>query len=321
MRSDMPKLLVHTSRRGGPKNDDALRVRRTKVRAAKVTRWELYQPDPDDPEDMENDYAFVQTTEWEEVSEDDKKVVCRGKTAMRQRRYGKNDSRKEFGENLKPLARYLMKQAGRPWDKVYSEIREVCEPTGTVNAHIYQHLWDMVKKDVFVGPDGKIWERPHYGPETPLTCSPGSWWRALYIHPVTGLLCKTPHHNHKRYRRPSPMDEVRKEDLVIIPKQGKVWASRKDEVLGSSVWFELTLKVSEDGAGAVPLSENDLRAYLKRKGFQPKAVEEAVDALVRPHRNPLRWSGGYRSRTSAPEFVRHILGIELRGPVPHSEVG
>jgi hypothetical protein len=31
-------------------------------------------------------------------------------------------NRKSLNENLRPLARYLMRQAGRPWDAVYRDV-------------------------------------------------------------------------------------------------------------------------------------------------------------------------------------------------------
>jgi len=34
---------------------------------------------------------------------------------------------KQFTDVLGPLYRYLLKQVGRPWDKVYSEIAQNCQ--------------------------------------------------------------------------------------------------------------------------------------------------------------------------------------------------
>ena len=302
MRSDMPKLLVHTSRRGGPKNDDNLRVRRSKVRVAKVTNWDWnYAEDGDGP-------FISEVEEWEEVSRDDGKVVTRGKVAMRQKRYGKHE-RKEFGENLEPLMRYLQKQVGRPWDKVYSEIRAVCEPTGTVNAHIYQHLWHFVIKDVFIGPDGKPWQKAgaKYGSESPLTASPGSSWGALYVHPVTGLLCKAPLHKPSRTYYTMRMADIREENAIILRRnrdraEPKVWLARVDDV-GAQQWFRITL-VPQEGT-IVPLGQMQLMQMLPQKGFKHR-TEEAISALLAP---VYKFNGNYN------------LTIKLTGPLPHSEVG
>lgn len=318
MRRDMPRLLVHTSRRGGPKNDDALRVRRCKVRVSKVTRLEAYEPDPDDPEDQENDYAFTEVSEWEEVSRDDEKVVTRGKTAMRQKGYGKGYERKEFGENLKPLARFLQKQVGRPWDKVYAEIRDVCEPTGTVNAHIYAHLWDFVIKDVFIGPDGKPWQKAgaKYGSESPLTASPGSWWHALYVHPVTGLLCKVPTRKYKRWSQTQHVLDLREDCVVLLraahaAKNGVrteplAWLSKPDPTTGVTLWFAIHL--AHDGKpswGSGKPKIEDLVGSLTGRGFDSQGSDLVVREFYRVGKET--WTAGTE--------------VRVHGPVPHASVG
>lgn len=52
---------------------------------------------------------------------------------------------KELNENLAPLRRYLEKQVGRPWDKVYSEICENLRADNTVQQHVRDHLKDFVR--------------------------------------------------------------------------------------------------------------------------------------------------------------------------------
>ena len=48
--------------------------------------------------------------------------------------------RPQFSENLAPLRRYLAAQVGRPWAKVYSEIRSHVDADSAVQYHILQHL-------------------------------------------------------------------------------------------------------------------------------------------------------------------------------------
>ncbi len=43
-------------------------------------------------------------------------------------------------ENLAPLKRYIERQEGRPWNKVFSEMREHIKPGNTVQEHILTHL-------------------------------------------------------------------------------------------------------------------------------------------------------------------------------------
>src|SRR5947209_3737612 len=52
--------------------------------------------------------------------------------------------RKQLNENLAPLRRYLAKQVGRPWDKVYSEISTHLRVDNVVQQHVRDHLHDFV---------------------------------------------------------------------------------------------------------------------------------------------------------------------------------
>jgi hypothetical protein len=51
---------------------------------------------------------------------------------------------KELNENLAPLRRYLERQVGRPWDKVYAEIAAHLRADNTVQQHVRDHLRDFV---------------------------------------------------------------------------------------------------------------------------------------------------------------------------------
>lgn len=78
----------------------------------------------------------------QDYEDEDYEVPHRG---MR-RPYNRGE-RKELNENLQPLRRFLQKQVGRPWDKVYSEIRANVGPDNAVQMHIVQHLKWMVDTD------------------------------------------------------------------------------------------------------------------------------------------------------------------------------
>jgi hypothetical protein len=124
-------------------------------------------------------------------------------------RYDQGEQRKELNENLNPLKRFLRKNVGRPWDKVYSEICERISPNSTVQQHILQHVWDFVEKNTYLGEDGGVWVRGMYGSsDMPI----GGSWRGetLYVHPVDGLLKKAERRKWKM-REPDPADKVRAE--------------------------------------------------------------------------------------------------------------
>lgn len=62
----------------------------------------------------------------------------------------KANEQKYLNENLAPLRRYLAKQVGRPWNKVYSEICEHVRIENPIQYHVRIHLRDYVSLN---GPD------------------------------------------------------------------------------------------------------------------------------------------------------------------------
>lgn len=100
-------------------------------------------------------------------------------------------SRKWFTDVLGPLAGFLRKNIGRPWDKVYSELCANLDKRKATGKHIFDHIKGMVQTKCFIGEDGRVWaidwaERPVGG---------------MYVHPRTGLLCDTPTISKRERRR------------------------------------------------------------------------------------------------------------------------
>jgi hypothetical protein len=96
----------------------------------------------------------------------------------------RHQDRKGLNENLRPLERYLEKQVGRPWDKVYSEICDGIDRRSTVQEHIHQHVGDFVAVTV-VMIDGEPHSPWRWGPPQSLV---SGWARRFYVEPRTGLL-------------------------------------------------------------------------------------------------------------------------------------
>ena len=95
----------------------------------------------------------------------------------RRHQYGWNA--KEFSDLLGPLRRYLRKQVGRPWDKVWSEVTRNLDSRSLSGQHIFDHIqWD-VEQHVWLGADGSLCHNRWSG----LVAVSG-----LYVHPITGLL-------------------------------------------------------------------------------------------------------------------------------------
>ena len=86
---------------------------------------------------------------------------------------------KELNENLAPLRRYLMGQIGRPWRKVYGEIRQSIDARSAIGLHVLQHLEDFVSVHTTLE-DGVVVSARRWCGRGPVS--------GLYVHPVSGLL-------------------------------------------------------------------------------------------------------------------------------------
>jgi hypothetical protein len=93
---------------------------------------------------------------------------------------GRNGT-KHFSDLLGPLKRYVRRQVGRPWDKVYSEICEHLRPTSTLQQHVFEHLWHYVERRVEER-EGKVFTLD--GWTGPYELREGRF----YVCPRTGLL-------------------------------------------------------------------------------------------------------------------------------------
>ncbi|MEM8937515.1 MAG: hypothetical protein AAGC77_14045 [Pseudomonadota bacterium] len=140
---------------------------------------------------------------------------------------------KWLNENLAPLNRYLMKQAGRPWRKVYSEICENLDANNTVKRHVRDHLQDFVVTKVGIGRKGE-WMNGNEWPGGRMSDTP--WRQPLYVDPYDGILKRsdklwkkmrvdpTPHWR-KRCNDPSKADpSVRRiDDTTELHCIGGIW--------------------------------------------------------------------------------------------------
>ena len=101
----------------------------------------------------------------------------------RHRQYGWNA--KEFSDSLGPLRRYLRKQIGRPWDKIWSEIATTLDSRSLTGQHIFDHIRWEVELDAWVGDDGRLLYHKRRWGAIELVAG-------LYVHPVTHLLTLKP---------------------------------------------------------------------------------------------------------------------------------
>jgi hypothetical protein len=99
----------------------------------------------------------------------------------RRRQYSSNW--KEFSDLLGPLQRYLRKQVGRPWDKVWSEIARTLDSRSLSGQHIFDHIRWEVEREAWIGADGRLYHKRRWGSIELVD--------GLYVHPLTGILsCK-----------------------------------------------------------------------------------------------------------------------------------
>lgn len=125
---------------------------------------------------------------------------------------------KALNENLAPLRRFLMKQVGRPWDKVYGEICEHLRVDSTMQQHVRDHLRDFVEVN------------PRRGLSTGR--SPTRLWPApLYVDPNDGILKRTDQlPEEKAWRRgkktagqAGPVDRIRLSKSAELRRLDGIW--------------------------------------------------------------------------------------------------
>lgn len=84
---------------------------------------------------------------------------------------------KSLNENLAPLRRFLERQIGRPWDKVYSEMRAQISFDNVVQKHVLAHLDEFIWRHVRVVDGEVIPLQRHFRRKS-----------GLYVDPNTGLI-------------------------------------------------------------------------------------------------------------------------------------
>jgi hypothetical protein len=132
--------------------------------------------------------------------------------------------RKTLSDLLGPLRKFLVRQVGRPWNKVYSEICERISPNSTTQLHILGHLDDLIETKTRLAADGRV-ER----------CGARYRWRAayvdeipgqLYVHPVSGLVRRTAEARVPWRYRPKP----RGPEVTVVGHERELW--RRD-----GIWY------------------------------------------------------------------------------------
>jgi hypothetical protein len=155
MREDMSKVVTERPRRGHrlPSSKTRLRVRRY---------------------DQENEYDNLP----KRVSGSRSKHIRAGVI-------------KHFSDLLGPLRRFLRKNVGRPWDMVYSEMKESLDDRKVTGRHVFEHVDGEVETHAFIDGDGELYKWGYSGRQ-PVD--------GFYVDPRTGLLCWSDNNPWRRAR-------------------------------------------------------------------------------------------------------------------------
>lgn len=194
----------------------------------------------------------------------------------------KGHNAKSFGENLAYLPRFLAKNVGRKWDDIYSEISATFDKRSTVNAHIFQHLFDyFVPANEVVFVEGRPHRVDSYNTFPILAGS----YRELYVDPRNGILRKAKRQRGDNWKQAREKDNKAKElaqKRVLSPTQEMF-------KLEDGFWYVFDLKkipastISYEFVEPYPRDFDEQRAWHCRKiefDALPKSEKEKVGKRV-----------------------------------------
>jgi len=169
---------------------------------------------------------------------------------------------KMLNENLAPLRRFLERQVGRPWDKVYSEIAARLRVDSTVQQHVRDHLLDFVA----IRPQKGISDWRRWRTE-------GLWYQPLYVDRQDGLLKRTDHLPEARIRRRRDAEDKNEKPAIERIELG---SDRELRRIGG-IWYEVAL-------ATLPLPEYRLVTEVRKmplKRFHPTSPIVEMEVMTR----------------------------------------
>jgi hypothetical protein len=196
--------------------------------------------------------------------------------------------RKHLNENLAPLRRYLASQVGRPWDAVFSEISSEIRLDNAVQKHVRDHVDDFVAVTTFLQ-DGKIFIADRYG--RPVSLADMRWPPDLYVHPVTGVLCRN---DWRRVRRAQKRRAKAAKERALATRMRVLARDRQLHLLDDGNWWEVRL-------AAVP-------RYL----VEPEAAKLVVDVIERAGLSALSRAERYDRRGVHATTMRALSRKEIK---------
>lgn len=189
--------------------------------------------------------------------------------------------RKDFGENLSPLWRFIDRSVGRPWDAIYADICKNMDRRSTVGAHIFQHLWDYVERDPIMV-DGVPHEPPTRWQMHPIVYRGKlTFSKQFWIDPKDGILKRGIKPQKSKYDLEIEAEtDQRKQNLVKV--DSLTWLSRHPE---TKIWFLLEYIPQEY------TTRKDTRYVQVRNGsYEAVEYDRKVSVHTKaPHPEGLKW--------------------------------
>lgn len=200
-------------------------------------------------------------------------------SANRQHGYGA----KQFTDVLGPIYRFLNKQVGRPWNKVYSELCEQLDKRKLTHKHVFDHIEQYVEKDVYRGKD-KVWYHT-----TGYSYQPGPHYASrrvigLFVNPHNGLIQRQKALPEKE--QPKDLDTIKVDKENEYRRLGGLWFLVKSkEIEVDASYFDYFTKkmvmrtrmemreISRKQLGKKELRKlgvENLRCICDNKRFDPK---------------------------------------------------
>jgi hypothetical protein len=173
-------------------------------------------------------------------------------------------NRKGLNENLAPLKRFLMSQAGRPWNKVHAELLAGIDQRNTVQQHILAHVDNYVLTEVRATPRpngrgvefeylGRWWGRHGWRVVT-------DSWAPLFVDPRTGILRLTNAAEAKAKARVAKQQAIQLHEAQTL----RGISENKELRCADDVWYEVTL--AEVPGGKLTRAERRSLSAVNRKG-------------------------------------------------------
>jgi len=159
--------------------------------------------------------------ECKKAIDDDKEVICPKKASLTHGIDKWSDTRHRR-DNTSVIDGWLKQQVGRPWNDVYSELAAFHKKTRAKLGVTLVEYYGLVETKTVMC-NGVVCHRTYDHALRPVE----EYWRtSMYVHPVTGLLCKSPDprsHKEKKHKPEVVRYVDKNKPLVQFHKTNGLW--------------------------------------------------------------------------------------------------